>query len=327
MSDWSIIVAKATTNLITNPSFENATTGWAAMAGAIARSTDDPPFGLYNLKCTPAVATMDGCYFATVALTSGTTYTASIYVKGVNAIPYKLYFADTGAALKGTATTFTGDGAWHRHEVTWVCDSTASYRIYVTKNNSASVAPFYVDALQVEAQSAATSYCDGSIAPPPGFVSSGCSWNGVAHASASTRAATSRAGGQLYDLEDTYKLKPLQIIGAGAPPTENYSTPYALLDGSLFEHSRIAERIFAINGLLTGTSTANFMASRGALYDALKCNNADEPVLLRYTGAARTLEISAYYAGGLEGGMMYALIEQIQLRFLATSPNWREVIV
>jgi len=316
---WNIVVPEATTNLVTNPSIETATTGWAAMAGAIAQDTSNPPYGLYDLKCTPAVGVDDGCYFGTVSMTSGTSYTFSFYFKGVTAIPYKAYFATTGGVLAGAAETFTGDGEWHCYTETWACDSTAAHRVYITKNNNASVGAYYVDALQVTATAYALVYTDGDQAD--------CSWSGVSHASTSTRPATSRTGGRIKNLRDDYYFYSLHPTGIGAPPVTNYYTDYALLVGALHEHTKIHGRLFILNGLLKGTSLSNLHTRRAALYAVLKPDQvSDQPVLIQYTGGAETVEIAAYYDGGLEWGMVEGFAERLGIRFYAPDPEWREVV-
>src|SRR5687768_1054745 len=79
---FSVVIPEATTNLVTNPSVETATTGWTAVGGSIARSTTQQRRGVYSLAVTPTSGTTDGVYFGTVSLTSGTTYTASVDVYG-----------------------------------------------------------------------------------------------------------------------------------------------------------------------------------------------------------------------------------------------------
>ena len=319
---WDIIVPEATTNMVTNPSLETNTTGWAAMAGAISRETDDPPFGLYNLEVTPAVGVDDGCYFGTVSLVSGTSYTFSLYFKGESAIPYKAYFATTGAVLTGSETTFTGDGEWHRYTGTWACDSTASHRLYVTKDDDASTDKFYVDGVQVEALAYETTYCDGDQEP-----SSDYSWSGIDHASTSARTAISRAGGRVKNLRDDYYFYVLNPTGIGSPPVTNYYTDYALLTGSLFEHTKIHGRLFVLNGLIIGTSLENLHTRRSALYDVVRPDETNsQPVLVQYTGGTETLEIEAYYDGGMEGGIIEGFVERLGIRFYCPQPEWHEVI-
>src|SRR5574343_1128443 len=103
MRNWAIIIPEAITNLVTNPSVELAATGYTAMAGSAARSSTYQRRGVYSLAVTPAAGTSDGVYFGTVSLTTGTTYTFSLDFLGVAGGPYKIYFADTSATLKGTA--------------------------------------------------------------------------------------------------------------------------------------------------------------------------------------------------------------------------------
>ena len=316
---WDIVVPEATTNLCLNPSFETNTTGWAAMAGAISQETDDPPFGLYNLEVTPAVGVDDGAYFGTVSLTSGTSYTLSFYFMGETAIPYKAYFATVGGVLAGAEETFTGDGEWHRYTETWACDSSAAHRVYVTKNNNASVAKYYIDALQVEAVAYATTYVDGD--------QPGCSWSGVKHASTSTRLVTSRAGGRVKNLRDDYYFYSLHPTGIGAPPVTNYYTDYALMKGALHEHTKIHGRLFILNGLIKGTSLTTLHTRRAALWSVLKPDEVEQqPVLIQYTGGAETVQIAAYYDGGMEWGMVDGFVERLGIRFYAADPEWVEVV-
>jgi len=206
---WSIIIPETTTNLVTNPSIYTDATGFTAVGGAIVRDTTFMRREIACLKITPTSGVNDGAYYGTVSLTSGTTYTFSVDILGVNGEPYKIWFGDTSAVLKGTATTFTAIGDWERQEVTWACNSTASYRLYVTKNNDNNTSNFYIDGLQCEAKSYATTYCDGN--------QEGCKWIGAEHASTSTRDAQSRAGGRLYNFDD-YGFYIDDMPGIGMPP-------------------------------------------------------------------------------------------------------------
>ncbi len=321
MGLWEIIVPEETTNLVTNPSVEEDTTGWAAMAGAISRETNDPPFGLYNLEVTPAAGVDDGCYFGTVALVSGTPYTFSFKFRGEDGITYKAYFATTGGVLAGDEVTFTGDDEWHEYAGTWACDSTAAHRVYITKDNDSGTDVFYVDALQVEAKAYATTYTDGDQLPLPDYF-----WAGIAHASASTRIVTSRAGGRVRDLTDDYFFRVMNDTGTGLPPMTNYRTGYALIPGALHEHTKIHERPFVLNGILLGTSLANLHARKAALESIVYPDEDKQPLLLRYSGGSQVLEIAAYYEGGLEGGVSVNFTEKMGLRFYAPLPDWLEVI-
>lgn len=320
-SFWSLISPLATTNLVTNPSVELATTGYTAVGGSIARVTTDRFFGMACLAVTPTSSTTDGVYYGTVSLTTGTTYTASVYVKGVAGIPYKIYFANTSGTLKGTATTFTGTGDWQRVEVSWVCDSTTTYRIYVTKNSHASTGVFNVDGLQCEAQTAASTYCDGD--------QDECSWSGGKHASASTRTARTRAGGQIVDVESLgYHVEDLS--GIGMPEIGHRVRSHPLLSGGELVGYSIRERAFQLVGTLSGSSQANLHSLRKALINALKLDavtDETEPVLFRYSGAnsAKEIEIGANYDAGLEFTGLDGFSEDVAARFIAYDPFWRDV--
>lgn len=334
MSLWQILLPEACTNLITNPSIEVDTTGYTAVGGSVARSSTRYRRGSYSLAVTPTSGTADGAYFGTVALTAGTTYTFSVDVYGANGIPYRIYFADTSGNIKGTPVTFTGTGAWARQSVTWACDSSTNYRVYVVKNNSADTTVFYADGWQVEANTHATTYCDGSLAlssyeQQAGFVDDGVAWTGTAHASTSTRAAGSRRGGYWYDLATSFYFYVESALGLGAVPVRVARVEYARPQtaGSLHEHSHEAERIVTLNGVIIGTDLATIHTRRDLLAYYMRVNNdtstpADEPFLLRYTGFSAPEELMVHYEGGLEGGVLDGFSERVSIRLVADYPYW-----
>jgi hypothetical protein len=104
---YKILQPEAVTNLVTNPSIETATTGYTAIAGALAQVATYQRRGVYSLEVTPAVGVADGAYYGTVSLTDTVTYTFSFDFLGASAIPYRAYFGTTGAAL-GTGTRLSG---------------------------------------------------------------------------------------------------------------------------------------------------------------------------------------------------------------------------
>ena len=316
---WDIVVAEGGDNFITNPSFETGTTGWAAHdGGSLEQIVSLPIFGLYNLKHTPHANTGDGCY-CTFSATNAATYTASVYVRGESDIPYQLYFSNAGDTNQSTATEFTGDGSWHRHTNTYTAEATETLEVRITKNNSADTEPFYVDGVMVDNLAYETTYLDGD--------QPGCWWYGTSHASASARYAGVRTGGRVKNLQDDYYFYVTQVSGTSAPPVTNYYTDYALLRGALHEHTKIHGRLFILNGVLIGTSLSNFHTRRAALYDILRPDETNqEPVLIQYTGGSETIQIAAYYDGGMEGGIMEGFVERLGIRFYAPSPEWTEVV-
>lgn len=321
MGLWSVIMPAAGTNLVTNPSLETATTDWTASGygASIAQLSTYQKYGLYSLAVTPGAGTDNGVYYGTVSLTSGTTYTASCWVKGANGIPYKIWFANTSGTLKGTATTFTGTGAWQRVEVSWACDATTTYRVYITKNNSADTTLIYCDGLQVEAASAATTYMDGTL--------DGCEWSGTPHASTATRDGESRKGGAIINLS-TYDVNVLAEMGVGAPAGRHNVQEQAFLDGGKFQGRKVLPRTIDIICQLKGTNYAGLYSLRKDLWDVIKPDRVegDQAFILRYTGANSgvAVDIQAVYDSGLEMGNPEMYLEEFTLRCIAYDPWWRE---
>src|SRR3990167_8351906 len=117
---WSLVLPEEAINLVTNPSGEEATTGYTAVGGSLARTSEKSRRGAYSIKITPTAGTGDGCYYGTVSLINNTVYTFSVDVWAAASIPITIYFATTGGTLKGMATDLTGNGDWQRTEVTWM---------------------------------------------------------------------------------------------------------------------------------------------------------------------------------------------------------------
>src|SRR4029453_15970344 len=113
-----IIIPEATTNLVTNPSIETATTGYTAVGGSIAQSNTKQYHGVYSLGVTPGAGTTDGAFYGTVSLTSGTTYTLSCKFWGQAGLKYKISFATTGGVDLSTRP-FTATGRWQWVSVTY----------------------------------------------------------------------------------------------------------------------------------------------------------------------------------------------------------------
>jgi hypothetical protein len=315
MGSFSIIRPEATTNLISNPSVELATTNYTAVGGSIARSTTKQKRGAYSLAVTPTAGTADGVYYGTVSLTTGLTYTFSVDVWAPLGIPYRIYFGSTAGAVLGTPTTFTGTGDWQRVEVTYTEVSTTTRRLYMVKNSSASTALFYVDGLQLENLAYSTSYCDGT--------QPGCTWSAGANISTSSRSAQERSGGKLIDLESMSAYLVSQQ-NTGMPSITNISTPYASIDGSFFQRSSIKERTFTIALSVAGSTTADWHIKRQALIDLIKPDLVypNQPFMLIYTGGGKRLEIPCRYDGGMEMADGKTDIETIAIRCLAISPYW-----
>lgn len=180
----AVQVAVATTNLLTNPSFEtDATTSWTVTSGTFAtnaQSAEQSYFGSYSNKLINSSGS-DALRHTTFTATAATS-TVSIWVyraSGAGAITLTLQenFAPFTpiASVSASATT----GAWQRLVVSGATTATSSYRLRV---DVATGITCYLDGAQAEGQAYSTPYCDGALGD-------GHSWSGTAHASSSSRTA------------------------------------------------------------------------------------------------------------------------------------------
>jgi hypothetical protein len=185
-------VAEATTNLVTNPSFETNTTGWSGAGGVtITRITTD---GLYGSCCMSVAGSAGYAYQSTpiTGLSAGQTYTVSAWTKkpaNTGVVSLRLWYTDGAWADKGSLTLNLPTAAvteWTRFVLTGVAPAgtTQCAAAIEWTTGAGSSITLYVDAVQVEQKAYATPYCDGSLG-------SGHTWSGTAHASTSSRAVAS----------------------------------------------------------------------------------------------------------------------------------------
>ncbi|MDO8682211.1 MAG: hypothetical protein Q7N50_01845, partial [Armatimonadota bacterium] len=324
MSYWSVLIPEATTNDISNPSFEvGATTGWTAFGtDTLAVSTTYQYYGRYSGKLTSAseyvfVDEFDGvsdfnCIkFASAngaeSVATGTAYTLSVMLYGDATIVGKtarIRLNEVGGAvdeaiLGGTATKSATVVAGWQSLTTAVGTITQADRTSIRAVlgiDSAEISDVsYWDGAQVEKKAYGTTYCDGDQA--------GCSWNGTALASTSTRTSQSRSGGRWKDLYDDYGFGVISMIGFGMPELRHNTTPYSILPGSYLQSIKTKERQFALIMESQGGSLTSLHTKRDYLIDAFKPDLVYplQPVKLKYSGATTELVISAHYLEGLEG--------------------------
>jgi lipoprotein signal peptidase len=183
---------EATTNLVTNPSFETNTTSWSVYTsgsptGTRTRVTTHALAGQYSyelVKTGGGTTDRWGIYRGR-SVVSGETYTFSAWVK-VTAITggdERIWMQASTNVVTATAN-ITGVGDWRRLTVTTTATATGTAKFYIWIH-SATTATIYVDAVQLENKAYATPYIDGSMATG--------TWSGTAHASASSRTAATRA--------------------------------------------------------------------------------------------------------------------------------------
>ena len=184
-------VAQATTNLITNPSFEVNLLGWTATTGGStmsgARSALQYLWGSYCLRITNSTSTADAFYeFSISGVAASTVYSISVWVNCTSftagAIGNRCLAAYDSANVGTTFTASTitaSTNGWVRHTIT--CTTTASpgtLRVRLYSPNGT----IHYDGVQAEQKTAPTPYCDGSLGPAH-------SWSGTANASTSSRTA------------------------------------------------------------------------------------------------------------------------------------------
>jgi hypothetical protein len=315
---WKIVVPTKTElyNLVTNPSFETGTDGYTAVGGSttLLRQVAGPR-GIQYLAVTPGTGVNDGVYFGTVSLTNATTYTFSVDLKGE--VNFKIYFANTLGTLKGTATSITdADPAyWKRYSVTWTCDSTTSYRLYIVKDNSTSTSTFHIDGLCVVPLAYDVTYFDGDTP--------NCRWESTAHASRSIADPQARNVGRVVNLSD-YNLQVLSMDGVGVVDATHHVTQRALLPGAEYKGHKVQPRYFLLTSLVTGSGLEDLHSKRKDLIDLFKHDAlaGDQPVILRYSGAnsAKEAEITCYL--DTEKGIIKdePNIQNVALRLVAYDP-------
>lgn len=318
---WEVVKPLAITNLVLNPSIETNTTGFTAVAGtAIARTADEQKFGVYSISVTTINASNDGVEFSNAAIDSSTQYTFSVFVKGQSGLDYKLRAVGDVSGTIDTGTAFTNNGNWERQELTFTTggsDTTVDVQVLVDQSTAHT---FYADGWQLEAQAAASTYCDGD--------QPGCVWNGSKHGSTSARDGQSREGGEIINLNSDYDVIVRQQGGAGMPPVRNIQTDIGLQDGGLFQRTLTDPRTLVLEGVITGSDVNGFHFNRQRLIDAIKPDavSPTQPFLLRYTGVDNvTKQLRVHYDGGLEFNDVLAEQEFFSVRVVAFEPYWEEV--
>uniref|UniRef100_A0A6M3KPI7 Putative lectin/glucanase superfamily protein n=1 Tax=viral metagenome TaxID=1070528 RepID=A0A6M3KPI7_9ZZZZ len=173
-------IAEATTNLVTNPSAETNTTGWAATDGAVSRVTTDAWIGEACFSFTASA--QFGRVVFNYAAAGSTTYTTTIRVKTTSDLAYfRLYDVADTTYLDNAFATGTGD--WETITLSGTTGVAAgNLQIRMLDNRAADWDAILLDGVQLEEAAYSTPYCDGSLG-------AGHAWTGTAHASTSTRTA------------------------------------------------------------------------------------------------------------------------------------------
>ncbi|HEX6293377.1 MAG TPA: hypothetical protein VFZ66_29620 [Herpetosiphonaceae bacterium] len=321
MGYWSLILPSEKRNLTLNPSFERGTIGAGAIQSATLGSASDyQAAGAYSLFVVPNSNGTSGAYVGTFAAQNGTAYSYSAYVRGSVGVEYMLAVANTSNALAGSVV-FQGGGTWHRYVGSYTENSSQNRRIIVRKANgagAASTGTIYIDAVQAEV---------GSVTTPIDGDQPGCRWDGNPHQSTSFRPGTVRSGGSIVALNDLGAIV-LESPGIGMADVQNIAQQYGLQDGALYQNTFAQPRAFTIASLMSGTSYPGLHAIRAAIIDAIKpdLTPTKQPTRFWYSGAGGTLQIDAYYDGGLSLESRAGFSETAGMRFVAFDPYWQTTV-
>ena len=328
MGNWKIITPLATTNLLTNPTFELGTDTWGqGGSNTIAQSIVQQKFGRYSMLCT--YINHEDLLTQSLSLpNTNATYflTSWIYVPAnYDGTVIRMEVADFSGAFVTYPSVFTvgTDPAdtWFRlvTQIDIVGDVVGRFVVQEQGTPTSSRSVFF-DGVQLEEQETEeTTYCDGD--------QPGCVWNGDEHASTSSRPATTRLGGAIKDLETEYNFIVERMAGVGATPMRTMSTGRAILPGREWQKSVAGARTFTLVGTIIGSSMEDFHSKRQGLVSAVAPDGVamSDPVNIRYTGAAVDKQITARYIGGLDLSGPSGFSERIAIQFMAHDPFFSQI--
>ena len=333
---WEIVVPEATTNLVTNPSFETGTAGWtkAGNLESFTRITTSRHSGLACARLYETSTGGSGEYIISsqFAASPSVYYTCSAYIKKVIGAAggrlYLWFYTSAPAYISGVSVNFaSGTFDWTRYEVSGQAPATTAYvaaLIALDGSGAGQEFEIHADCIQIEQKSYSTTYCDGD--------QPGCTWSGTAHGSTSSRSAQYRGGGRIYQL-DTLTDPDIsigQVTGAGMPPMPHIVDSQPLIPGSLFRGRNIQPVPLQFN-LFGGAGNTNDLHNlRDDLINVIKPDKTkdDDPFQLRYTESTNpenTVYCMAVYDSGLELGPSRGTTEIIPLRLIAYDPAWYEL--
>ena len=307
-----IVKPKASENMCTNPSFEVNTTGWTTGGtNTIARGGGSGPRGVYSLKCTYKDNVLLANYPFTAGAAGNYCLSMDVYIPAsYSGTQPRFYFtAFTGITnlVFGYPSLSIRD-KWQR--VT--CTATLAAgdlvgNVYVYENGAAPDVNdyIYIDGVQIETGTVATTYFDGDILETIKGVKQ-YYWAGQAHASKSYRLASTRSGGELIDI--TTYCKKIDVIGLGIAPTDVNSID--LTDGTKrFQRTNLNSRYFTLAVAFNNTTIGGVQASRNAMINLVKPDlvTYQQPLIIRYQGetdggvkASEPIDIKCVYVSGLD---------------------------
>ena len=266
------------TNQLKNPIFSppDHEEDWSASGAGVTieKTGDEQRFGSYCMQVNTATGVASAAYYST-AFVSGNTYTFSAYVKGTAGQAMRLYICHNVSPYTVRATeTFTATGYWQRKEVTWTSTVTGNQWVVVSRDATASTDPFYVDGVQFEQASAATTLIEGYMP--------GCRWESYARNSSSIRSAQYRKGGEIVDLSDYCEI--VQVTGLGHGDWNQILTKMTS-GGDMYQTHTRKSRNFSIVVDFTGNSLSEIETNRKAVIDLIRPDLlTGQEMIVRYQG-------------------------------------------
>jgi len=276
MKYW-IIKPKAGRNEIWNPRFDppEGVTYWRGTNASLSLSGDETRRNAYSMKVTPVSGTAGTAYYNRgLKVTSGLKYTFSCDVKGVAGQRMRIVIATSTGTARATKT-FTATGYWQRMEVTLsATESVTNYRVQITRDAVSSTLPFYVDGVQFEQESKATTFIHG--------YEPGCRWTGAARNSSSYRPGTTAAGGELICINDYAKVITSYGLGMG---DWNQIMTKMTSGGDMYQTHIRKSRNFTLVLAYSGDNQGDLQANRKVILDALRPDLAEgQTRIIRYQG-------------------------------------------
>ncbi|HEY8602650.1 MAG TPA: SH3 domain-containing protein, partial [Thermomicrobiales bacterium] len=177
-----LLVEEATTNLVTNPSFERGAEGWAARGAAgdtlSVTPSDSALFGKHSIRIDNSKGTAPVVFATTVG--DGGAATWSVYARAIAVTPNVAPGGNLELAMAGLVPQrFALTADWQRFAFSGATGTAGNERQIVVPAGVI----VEVDGAQLEAKPYATSYADGSLG-------SGYGWDRAADSSVSGRLPT-----------------------------------------------------------------------------------------------------------------------------------------
>lgn len=324
---WSVIIPEDGKNYVRNPSFELDTTGHASFgagAGTRTRVSSWQKFGAYAYEIICTTAPFGNAYVNNVAgdladFAIGDILTYSVYVK-VIAGTLSVVASAPGSGVSNVTTNIVAPFEGRVEIIFPAIVATPVTALQLFTYFPAGTGTAYIDGLQIEEKSYATTYIDGD--------QNGCKWMGIPHASKSTRSSKKSSGGRIYNLDDL-GFYVTGVSGGGMPPVELITQPQSLLPGNLLRDYHIDARTIQLTSTTQPTSQADLHSKRKDLIDAIRPDKTGnlKPIILRYAGAnsLKPVDIEVVYDSGLGyDHPSKGFNEEVPLRFIAPYPFWRE---